>query len=76
MERHYRKHVNTMRQRTGGRAMSRPSPSSDATDNPQQHYSVAKKDRDHVDLYAFSNRCVGDPALKVSDATYHPSPPR
>jgi len=48
---------------------SRPSLSSDTGDDasPRQHYSVAKKDRAHVDLYTFCNRHMGDPALKVGD---------
>jgi hypothetical protein len=32
---------------------------------PQQHHSMAKRDRDHVDLYSLSNKHPGDPALKV-----------
>lgn len=68
MERHYRKYLIAMRKKSGVQTSCHRS-SSDATENvpPQQHYSVAKRDRDHVDLYAFSGRHVGDPALKVSD---------
>ena len=69
MERHYRKYINTLRKKMGARTTSQSDSSSDAGDNasPRQHYSVAKKDRDHVDLYDFSNKHMGDPALKVSD---------
>lgn len=69
MERHYRKYINTLRVKTGGRVMSRLRPSTNTANStlPQQHYSMAKKDRDHVDLYSLSNRHVGDPALKVSN---------
>lgn len=53
---------------------SRASSSSDTIEvtSPQQHYSVAKRDRDHVDIYALSNRHAGDPALKVSNAQLLP----
>ncbi|KAF9784349.1 hypothetical protein BJ322DRAFT_1007005 [Thelephora terrestris] len=66
MERHYRKYINTLRAKTGGRVTSKLRSSSGGTDTmlPRQHYSMAKKDRDHVDLYTLSNLHVGDPALK------------
>ena len=67
MERHYRKYVNTLRAKTGGRITSNLRSSRDDTDTtlPRQHYLMAKKDRHHVDLYSLSNLHVGDPALKV-----------
>ena len=70
MERHYRKYVTTLRKKTGGRVVARSGLSSDADDSasPTQHYAVAKKDRDHVDLYTFANQHAGDPALRVG---YH-----
>ncbi|KAF9791086.1 hypothetical protein BJ322DRAFT_994532, partial [Thelephora terrestris] len=63
---HYRKYVNALRNKTGGRTTSRPGPSTDGvvSSAPQQHHLMAKKDRDHVDLYALSNKHPGDPALK------------
>lgn len=69
MERYYRKYINTLRTKTGGRTTSRLGLPSEAVKgvSPQEHYSIAKRDRDHVDLYALSNRHMGDPALKVSD---------
>ena len=72
MERHYRKYIGTLRRITGGRTASRTGLLSETTENmsPQQHYSVAKRDRDHVDLYALSNRHMGDPALKVSNISH------
>jgi len=53
MEHHYRKYINTLRKKTGARTTSRPGLSSDAAEDvsPRKHYSVAKKDRDHIDLY-------------------------
>ena len=68
IERHYRKYVNVLRGKTGGRTTSRPSRSTDAVESllPQQHHSMAKRDRDHVDLYTLSNKYPGDPALNVS----------
>ncbi|KAF9778070.1 hypothetical protein BJ322DRAFT_1015103, partial [Thelephora terrestris] len=65
-ERHYRKYISALRKRTGGRATSRPGLSTDAVESvlPQQHHSMAKRDRDHVDLYSLSNKHPGDPALK------------
>ena len=69
MEHHYHKYINTLRKKTGAWTTSRSDSSSDAGDNasPRRHYSVAKKDRDHVDLYNFPNKHMGDPTLKVSD---------
>ena len=69
MERHYRKYIAALRKKTGVRVKSRPGFSSDVTEgvSPQQHYSVAKRDRDHVDLYTLANQHMGDPALKVSN---------
>lgn len=67
MERHYRKYVNTLRDKTGGRTTSRAALPMDPTDDasPRQHYSIAKRDRDHVDIYSLAHRHAGDPALKV-----------
>jgi len=50
---------------------SQPGLPSDTGDNtsPQQHYSVTRKDRDRVDLYTFSSKHMGDPALKVGNTT-------
>ena len=72
MERHYQKYINTLRGKTGGRVTSRPRSFADDADStlPQRHYSMAKKDRDHVDLYTLSNLHVGDPALKVRNAAH------
>jgi hypothetical protein len=69
MEHRYRKFVDMLRKKTGARTTSRPGLPLDTTENtsPQQHYSVAKRDRAHVDLYTFSTQHVGDPALKVRD---------
>lgn len=67
MQRHYRKYVNSLRKKTGGRTTSQPcSAAHDASTNasPQQHYSMAERDRDHVDLYTLANQHTGDPALK------------
>jgi len=73
MERYYRKYVDALRRKTGSQKASRPGPSSDAVEDasPQQHYSVANRDRDHVDLYALATKHVGDPALKASNTTPH-----
>ena len=67
MEHHYRKYVEALRKKTGARVASRSGSSSGTSDStsPRQHYSVAKKDRHHVDLYSLSGKHVGDPALKV-----------
>lgn len=67
MERYYRKYINTLREKTGARKSLRSGSSVNTGDDtsPQQHYSVAKKDRDHVDLYNFAGKHAGDPALKV-----------
>lgn len=67
MERHYRKYINTLKSKTGGRTSSRLGSSVDTVEGslPQQHYTMAKRDRDHVDLYTLSNKYAGDPALKV-----------
>lgn len=75
MERRYRKYINMLRKKTGARTTSRPGLSSDIVEDvsPRQHYSVAKRDRDHVDLYAFSAQHVGDPTLKVRDVSHHVS---
>ena len=56
---------------------SRPGSRSDTVEDasPQQHYSVANRDRDHVDLYTLSGQHVGDPALKVSEISSHLSLP-
>lgn len=68
MERHYRKYINTLRAKTGGHVTSKLRSSADDANAalPQQHYSMAKKDRDHVGLYSLPNLHVGDPALNVS----------
>ena len=68
MERHYRKYINTLRNKTGVRTTPRARlPTDPANDtSPRQHYSIAKRDRDHIDLYALAHRHAGDPALKVS----------
>ena len=68
MECHYWKYINTLRAKTGGRVPSKPHASADDINPalPQQHYSMAKKDRDHVNLYSLANLHVGDPALNVS----------
>jgi hypothetical protein len=73
MERHFSKYAETLRKKTGGRESSRSGLFSDAVEDtsPRQHYSVAKRDRDHVDLYALAEQHMGDPALKVSGA--HPT---
>ena len=75
MEHHFRKYVDTLREKTGGRKVSRPGSCPDAVEDssPQQHYSVANRDRDHVDLYALAGQHMGDPALKASDTASHPS---
>ena len=66
MERHYRKYITALRKKTGARTMSRSGSSAAVEDaSPRHHYSVAKRDRDRVDLYSLSNKRVGDPALKV-----------
>ena len=67
MEHYYRKYVDALRNKVGARMALRSALPSDAGDgeSPRQHYSVAKKDRAHVDLYTFANKHVGDPALKV-----------
>lgn len=69
MEHHYRKYVELLNEKTGGQKTSRSAshlgPVEDAS--PQQHYSVANRDRSHVNLYELSVRHMGDPALKVSD---------
>ena len=68
MERYYRKYIKGLRKKTGARTASRSGPSSGDGDDasPRQNYLVAKKDRDHINLYSFSRKHVGDPALKVS----------
>ena len=71
MEHHYRKYITTLQKKTGARTTSR-SGSSQATMedlSPRQHYSVAKRDRDRVDLYALASKHMGDPALKVQDSS-------
>ncbi|KAF9777709.1 hypothetical protein BJ322DRAFT_1015498, partial [Thelephora terrestris] len=90
MERHYRKYINTLRAKTGGRVTSKLRSSTSDTDatTPQQHHSMAKKDRDHVDLYTLANLHVGDPALngfvtklkdhllaRILNRQYDPDPP-
>jgi hypothetical protein len=69
MERYYRKYINTLRRKTGSRTSSQLGPSANAAEDtvPQQHYTMAKRDRDRVDLYALSNKYIGDPALKVGN---------
>ena len=69
MERHYRKYITALRKKTGVRSTSR-SGSSPVTEDssPRQHYSVAERDRDRVDLYALASKHMGDPALKVGDS--------
>lgn len=69
MESHYRKYITALRKRTGARTASRSSSSPATVEDvsPRQHYSVAKKDRDRIDLYALSAKHMGDPALKVGD---------
>lgn len=66
-QQHYRKYINTLRSKTRGRKSFRTILSSNAVEatSPWQHYSVAKKDRDHVDFYEFANQDMGDPALEV-----------
>lgn len=75
MERHYRKYMDALRRKTGGQKAPQPKPSSDAAndDSPRQHYSIAHRDRDHIDLYALSSKYIGDPALKVIKAHSQPS---
>ena len=70
MEHHYCKYIETLRRKTDAQKASRPSPSSDTAENTsaQQHYSVANRDRAHVDLYTLAGKHMGDPALKVGDA--------
>ena len=69
MQYHYRKYVELLSEKTGGqrtmRSNSSSGPAEDAS--PQQHYSVANKDRSHVNLYKLSVRHMGDPALKVTN---------
>ena len=36
--------------------------------SPWQHYLVAERDRDHIDLYTLASKHMGDPALKVGDS--------
>jgi len=71
MERHYRKYITTLRKKTGARTSSRSSSSPAAAEDPspQQHYSVAKRDRDHVDLYSLASKHMVDPALKVGNGS-------
>ena len=77
MERRYRKYIDMLRKKSGSQKTSRPGSRSDTVEDalPQQHYSVANRDRDHVDLYTLSGQHVGDPALKVSDISSHLSLP-
>ena len=69
MEYHYRKYVELLNEKTGGRKTTQPGSSSGPTEDasPRQHYSVANRDRSHVNLYELSVRHMGDPALKVSN---------
>ena len=77
MEHRYCKYVDMLRKKSGSQKTSRPGSRSDTIEDasPQQHYSVANRDRDHVDLYTLSGQHVGDPALKVSDISSHLSLP-
>ena len=70
MERYYRTYLNALRKKNGGR-MPRFGLSADTSEgqSPQQHYLMAKRDRDHVYLYALADKHIDDPALKVGDAT-------
>ena len=69
MQRYYRKYVDALRRKTGSQKTSRPDAAEDAS--PLQHHSLANRDRDHVDFYELSIKCMGDPALKVGDAASH-----
>ena len=69
MERYYRKYIEALREKTDAQNASRPGPNSGTAENTsaQQHYSVANRDRAHVDLYALAGKHMGDPALKVGN---------
>ena len=76
MERYYNKYIRAMRKKSGIQTVSQCCSSSDAVESvsPQQHYSVVKKDRDHIDLYTFAGKCAGDPALNVSNIINYCTP--
>ena len=71
MERHYRKYITALRKKTGAWTTSRSGSSPAATEDlsPRQHYSVARRDRDRVDLYTLASKHMGDPALKLGDGS-------
>ena len=76
MEHHYHKYVAVLRKKTGGQvvAWSGLSLNTDDSVSLMQHYVVAKKDRDHVDLYTFTNQHTGNPALRVGYHSHYLSP--
>ena len=71
-QRHFRKYIATLREKTGAKEPSGQRRSTQAGEDrsPSRHYSTSVRERDHLDLYQWAFGEHGnDPALKVCFST-------